>query len=442
MKPAQIRLWSAFCCVAAFAAFSQTALAKTLCVNPGGTGGCYATIQAAVTAASPNDVVDVAAGTYAEQVVIRKSLSLIGAGYSSTSINATNFPNGVLLDGLNNPGLHDVTVAGFTIENALYEGVLVLSTTGATIRDNHIINNDKEGPNSTGTACVGQPSYETDEGGDCGGGLHLMGAVNTLVSNNTVTGNADGILISDETGESHNNVIVKNGVSNNARECGIVLASHPPVGSTPPNYAAHHGVDNNTIWNNISNKNGLSGGGAGVGLFSDGEGPGKVTSNSIVGNTLTNNSLPGVALHSHKGPATGQTADNMYGNMIIANTINGNGTDVADSSTNGLKAGINISSGHGGSPVRGTVITLNVISSEQLAVGVNTPAELDVHFNTFPGGQVGVANDCTLDGGPCTGSIDATDNYWGCSTGPGTTGCSTVSGSAILSTPWLSTTPN
>ena len=34
--------------------------AATLCVNPGGTNGCYASINAAVAAAAANDTIDVA----------------------------------------------------------------------------------------------------------------------------------------------------------------------------------------------------------------------------------------------------------------------------------------------------------------------------------------------------------------------------------------------
>jgi pectin methylesterase-like acyl-CoA thioesterase len=53
--------------------------ATTLCVNPGGTAGCFSKIKAAVSAASPNDTIKVAPGTYKEDVIIGKSLSLIGA---------------------------------------------------------------------------------------------------------------------------------------------------------------------------------------------------------------------------------------------------------------------------------------------------------------------------------------------------------------------------
>jgi hypothetical protein len=429
-----------FCCAVLFAAFSPTANANTLCVNPGGTGGCYAKIQLAVDAAAPNDVINVAVGTYTEGVVIGKALALIGAGASQSVINATNQPNGILADGLNNPGLRDVTIAGFTIENALYEGVLLLNTTGVTVRDNHIVNNDKEGPATSGTACVGQPDYETDESFDCGGGLHLLGAVDSFVSGNAISGNADGLVITDETREAHHNVIIHNTVNANPIVCGIVLASHAPVGSQPPSYAAHFGVDNNTISQNFSTNNGAQKGGAGVGLFADGNGQGRVLNNVVTGNTLTGNSLPGVAIHSHKGPALGDPADNMSGNIIVSNTISGNGSDTADAVTPGT-AGINISSGDGGSGIIGIVVALNNISNEDVDIGVNTNAEVDIHLNNLLGSNIGIANDCALDGASCSGSnINASQNYWGCSTGPGGSGCTTTSGSKINVTPFLTST--
>ena len=426
-----------FVCAVLFAAFSQTAAANTLCVTPRGSELCYAKIQLAVNAASNNDQINVAPGTYKEDVVIGKPLSLIGAGAGLSIIDATGLANGILLDGYDNPGLKTVTVAGFTVKNALYEGILVVNTSDATVLNNRVVNNDKEGPVfGSGPACNGQPAYETDESGDCGGAIHLLGAVNTTVEGNFMTGNADGVLISDDTAASFNNVIVNNIVTNNPLDCGIVLASHAPAGSTPPHYAPHYGVFNNTVANNVSNANGVEVGGAGVGLFSDGNGPGRTSGNVIVRNRLTNNGLPGVALHTHVGPAFGAPADNMDGNVIIGNFISGNGADTGDTATPGT-TGININSGGGGSPVRGTVISQNVIQNEQVDIAVNTPAELNAHFNDLLGGNVGMANVCALDSAACTGRIDATENYWGCPAGPGSGGCTTTSGSNISFTPWL-----
>ena len=318
-----------------------SAAASTLCVNPKGSQGCFSKIQAAVNHATANDIINVGAGTYKEEVDIGIPLSLIGAGTNSSVIDATGFAHGIFVDGFSHPGVHDVTIAGFTVSNALFEGVLVVSATDVVIRNNRMTNNDKSsGLQFTGalTGCPDQPgngTYETDETGDCGGALHLVGTSDSTVSDNVITGNADGVLISDETAESQRNLLIHNIIQNNPLECGIVLASHAPSGQTAPPFAPHHGVDRNTIAENLSANNGVQVGGAGVGMFSDGAGPGRVSGNVIIGNRLTNNGLGGVTLHTHVGPAFHLPPDNMDGNMIIGNVIAGNLADTFDTATPG-----------------------------------------------------------------------------------------------------------
>lgn len=431
-------LWSGVCGAFVFIALSQNIVAATLCVNPGGTGGCYSKIQTAVNQASANDAINVGPGTYNEDVVVGIPLSLLGAGSGQSVIDATGLANGIFLDGVDHPGLRNVVIAGFTVQNAKYEAILVVSASDLTIQDNDLINNDKFGPvfNLSAPNCAGQPAFETDESGDCGGALHLIGTANSIISGNVMTGNADGILISDETAESRGNLLINNTVNNNPLDCGIVLASHAPVGALPPFFAPHFGVDNNTVAENISTNNGVQVGGAGVGLFSDGNGPGRVSGNVVVGNTLTGNGIGGVSLHSHVGPAFGAPADNMSGNIIIGNFIAGNLADSADTATPG-RVGININSGGGGSPVLGTVITQNVIQDEDIDVAINTPAQVDVHLNNLLGG-IGLGNICIYDKASiCGGTINATMNYWGCAGGPNTSGCSTDNETGMVLVPWL-----
>jgi len=437
MKPARFHPWLIVCCAVLIASFPQTAAAWTLCVNLTGSNGCYSKIQTAVNHASANEVINVEEGIYKEDVVIGIPLSLIGAGAGESIIDATGLENGIFVDGFHHPGLNNVTITGFTVKNAQFEGILVVSAWDVIIHDNYIVDNDKSsGLLFTGkaTGCPGQPAFETDETGDCGGALHLIGAVHSTVSGNTVSGNADGILISDETAESRDNLLIHNTVKNNPLECGIVLASHPPVGAIG---SPHYGVHHNTVAENVSKDNGVQIGGSGVGLFSDGIGPGRTSDNVIIHNQLTGNGLGGVALHTHVGPAFGAPADNLNANMIIGNFIAGNLADTFDTATPG-RVGININSGDGGSPVRGTVISHNVIRDEDVDIAVNTPAEVDIHLNDLLGGKIGVADVCALDQSTvCTGSIDATENFWGCTAGPGGPECTTTSGSDIRFTPWL-----
>lgn len=433
-------------CAALFAALSYPASAKTLCVKPNGSNVCYSRIQDAVNHASAGDTVQVGSGEYHEQVTIGIPLSLLGAGADQTTIDATSLAHGIFIDGFDHPGVTDVNIIGFTIKNAQFEGILVVNAADVVIRGNSVIDNDKSPGlffNGLPEPCPGQPgagTYETDESGDCGGAIHVVGVSFSTVSGNLITGNADGVLISDETAESHDNLVMHNVVKDNPLECGIVLASHPPAGSTAPFFAPHFGVNRNTVAENVSKDNGVKIGGSGVGLFSDGNGPGTVTGNVVIGNELTGNGLGGVALHSHVGPAFNAPADDMDGNVIVGNFISKNLADFGDTATPG-RVGININSGAGGSPVRGTIISQNVIQDEDVDIAVNDPANVDFHLNDLLGGKIGVANVCAFDNpknlSVCTGGLDATENYWGCPSGPNTNGCSTTSGAVVSTTPSL-----
>jgi hypothetical protein len=432
--------FSLSCCAVLILALSHNySAAATLCVDRSGHGGCYTTIDGALSHAAANDTIIVHAGVYKEDVIITFPVALLGAGADRTTIDATGLPDGIYVDGYDHAGLSNVVVAGFTVKNAQFEGVLVVSASGVTIRDNTILENDKVGPAFTGATngCPGQPAFETDETGDCGGGLHLIGVSDSVISGNYSTLNGDGILLSDETGPSHDNLLLHNISKNNALECGIVFGSHPPVGSSAPYYAKHYGIYHNTVDSNVSADNGVQVGGAGVGLFSDGNGPGRVSGNVIVRNILTGNGIGGVALHTHVGPYFGAPADDMDGNQIIGNYIAGNLADTDDTATPGT-VGININSGGGGSPVTGTIISQNVITDEDYDVAVNTPATVIVHLNDLLGGKVGVANICAFNGQACTGGSNATENYWGCGQGPGGNKCSTASGANVLTSPFLS----
>jgi parallel beta-helix repeat protein len=140
--------------------------------NSGGTSGCSATIGAAVAASAANDIIIVGAGTYKEDVVIGKPLSLIGENKLTTVIDATHRANGIYVDGIDNHGLAGVTVTGFTVQDANFEGILVTNASYITIWNNRVFSNNK---NLTATGCPGIPAFETLEGFDCGEGIHLTG---------------------------------------------------------------------------------------------------------------------------------------------------------------------------------------------------------------------------------------------------------------------------
>jgi parallel beta-helix repeat protein len=417
------RLWATMAAAAALCGAVANAGAATLCVNAA-KSGCFATIAAALAAAKAGDTIAVAAGKYKEgDLVIGKSLSLVGAGAASTVINAAGNGNGVYIDGLDNAGLGEVAVTGFTVENAKFEGILVTNASAVTISGNSVAYNDKALDPSKQT-CPGLPPFETSEGEDCGEGVHLIGVEHSIVAGNLVVNNAGGILLSDDTGATQNNLITGNTVEDNPYDCGITLASHPLYSKAPTSV---RGVDDNTIAGNESRDNGLAveGAGAGVGLFvapAPGTGGLETAGNVVIGNTLSGNGLPGVAFHLHSaGP--GQNVDD---NLVTQNEISGNGADTMDAATPG-PTGINV---FGAAPIAGTVIAQNDISGEQIDIAANNGGAIDAHLNNLTGGKTGVDN-------LGKGTVNATLNWWGCRKGPGGAGCSTVAGTGVTFAPWL-----
>ncbi|HWD00345.1 MAG TPA: right-handed parallel beta-helix repeat-containing protein [Candidatus Sulfopaludibacter sp.] len=378
---------------------ATAASAATWCVNPTGTGGCKTTIGAAVTSAAAGDTVSVAPGTYKESVTIGKTLTLVGSDAATTIIEAKGLPVGIIVDGINNAKLGGVFISGFTVQNAKYEGILVLNASAVTVSSNIVQGNNAALDFSGGApACPGIAAYETGEGFDCGEGIHLMGTDHANVVGNTVQNNAGGILVSDDTAVTHHNLISGNIVANNIFDCGITIASHVPADLTKSTTAL--GIYSTMVVGNQSTGNGIKGAGAGVGIFASA--PGTAAYNNIVtGNTLTGNGIPGVAIHGH---TPGQ---NLNGNQIIGNTISGNGADTADAFTPGT-AGVNVFSV---SPVTGTVISQNIISGQALDVVVNAPGDTRVVRNSFTRGVVGILN-------MGAGTVTAEGDYWGCPTDP------------------------
>jgi parallel beta-helix repeat protein len=351
--------------------------ARTLYVAPHGhkgardngcTSAAFAAISAAVSAAPAGSRIVVCAGTYAESVTLAKKVSLVGLGHSV--IDASGDINGVLITA------SFVSVRGLTVSGAIGEGILVDHASHVTIADNLVADNDLGGqPNppknnyeECATTAVGP--------GDCGEGIHLMGATYSVVSGNVSTGNTGGILLSDETGPTAHNKIIGNTVTGNVYDCGITVVSHnadaAPDGKPAPKVA---GTYDNLIADNTITGNGTQGDGAGVILATPFPG-GAVYDNTIIGNTIAGNGLAGVTLHSH---APGQ---DLNGNVIEDNTIGVNNLDgdsdfspAVDSSTTGILAATV-------GPVSLT-ITGNTIAGDYYGIWTTGPVTLKLHGNTF-----------------------------------------------------------
>ena len=261
------------------------------------------TIGRAVGLAQPGDAVVVGPGSYPESVTLAKRLRLSGRG---ATIDASGKVNGIVVSGAAAAGS---VVKDLHVVNAIGEGILVVSTSHVALLRDSLENNDQGHDTPVTPECTTVGNVP----GDCGEALHLMGVTHSRVVGNHIEHNIGGILVTDETGPSHGNLILANVSRDNGEDCGITLPSHNPDAVADPSKA---GVYDNWVIGNLSEGNG----GAGVGMFAPGPGTAAYR-NHVIANTLLNNGEAGIAIHAH---APGQ---NVSGNVIVANRVAGNGID-------------------------------------------------------------------------------------------------------------------
>ncbi|MEM3873843.1 MAG: right-handed parallel beta-helix repeat-containing protein [Candidatus Bathyarchaeia archaeon] len=193
---------------------------KTWIVDDDGPADFHS-IQEAINAASDGDIILVYNGTYYENIVVNKAVSLIGEDKSNTIIdgNGTLTEMGVVsLQGVNS------SIRGFTIRNGGY-GIKVFSSyghlpkfTGHIIEDNCIINNSYGGIFLQ--TCANNTISNNIVANNTLFGIHLCHAGNNTLINNTVVNNGHGI---DFYGNSNDNVLRNNNMTNNSYNFGLIL---------------------------------------------------------------------------------------------------------------------------------------------------------------------------------------------------------------------------
>ena len=317
-----------------------------LFVSPSGSSGgagyscataSYSTIQSAVNAAPAGGTVIVCPGTYTEDVIISQPLKLQGFG---ATINGSSTANGQCDQlGPNGPSQapclaavtiksSSVQIKDFTVTGAIGEGILATgslqggSISNVSITGNRVTGNDTGGaqsPNSPYPQC--NPAGPVP--GDCGEGIHLMGVYNSVVTGNYDSGNSGGVLLTDEFGPTHDNLIANNVIKDNLFDCGVTVPGHNPFaldknGNRQPAIAGDY---NNVIAGNWITGNGVKGQGAGV-IFANASAGSASYDNLVIRNYIAGNGLGGVTLHAH--PVAPGTFEDLNGNNVIQNVIGQN----------------------------------------------------------------------------------------------------------------------
>src|SRR4051812_28811195 len=172
-----------------------------------GTGAQFSTIQAAVNAAAPGDIVKVAAGTYNETVTVDKSLAILGAQASRNGATR-NVPvaQESVVTGAGGSfylNTNHILLSGFTIQGGTgAAGVTTSAAHGGYAIVNNIIQNNTIGLylNSSATgdeSIVAQNAFKTNNvaGSASGNAIYSdQGLHNASITRNSFTGNLNSAI--------------------------------------------------------------------------------------------------------------------------------------------------------------------------------------------------------------------------------------------------------
>jgi hypothetical protein len=304
----------------------------------------YRDINTAIAGVSAGGTVIVCAGTYDEQVVVSKPLTLIGRGATISAkgqkplkVGPETLPGSV---GIGVLGTAGVRVSGFRVTGAGFDAILVGASSHVVVSGNYLWGNGDVGVDVNGS------SYAE------------------VLRNYSTRNEGGGFLVADDIGPSSHDEVGWNTATRNPGGCGVIIAGHSTAG-----------VRDNLVIDNSLSYNGTlksSGGGAGVVIAS--EVPGEMVANTTVeGNHIWGNGLSGVTIHAHE-PNQDFNGTQIKGNWIGQNNTLGdpiglfastakNAKDhaVPDTRTTGILAAT-------ASSVTGTLIANNHISNNHFGI--------------------------------------------------------------------------
>jgi nitrous oxidase accessory protein len=246
----------------------------------------YATIQEAINHANAGDTIYVKKGTYFENIIVNRTVSLLGESNAET-----------ILDGLGsricvNVQANNVTMSGFTVRNCSYNAVGIWDYHNATLASNILTDNNI--------------------------GVFIANGQNITVANNTLTDDMCGVMCA---GSCRFNIISHNLLTC----CAHSIDVHAVIG--------HNAIDDNLIQSS-----------SGIGIWISNAPNTRVFKNSVIGSGEENilvQYCPGSEIYANQiadgkwGIRTGYSENkSFYHNNFINNTVQvesfANGTAIWD----------------------------------------------------------------------------------------------------------------
>ncbi|KAA0005995.1 MAG: hypothetical protein FE045_04025, partial [Thermoplasmata archaeon] len=283
--------------------------------TPGWQYDHFSSIQPAINAVEENGTVNVYSGTYYENIVINKTITIIGENKDTTIIDGGSTGNVVTIEANN------VNISGFTIKNGGEEGIYVYGVSHCNISDNIICYNGGAGiilDNSSNNSIYGNVVHNNTYDGILLENASYNSIVGNIACHNGVGNNGEGILLM----YSEHNTIRRNVAYGNGED-GIILEP----------YASYNNVSSNHVYGN-----------ADCGIL--------VSRNSnyniIFNNSVHNNTYDGILIELsinnevYANHIYNNTQEGVYMSSADTNTIKGNRID----SNGGYGIYINSSSGN------------------------------------------------------------------------------------------------
>jgi parallel beta-helix repeat protein len=303
----------------------------------------FPTIQNAINFAYPRGyIILVAPGIYYENLIVNKTVSLIGEDRSNTIIDASSNGTVVMCSEVS-----EARISNFTIQNGGYAGIGLDQTANVTVSGNIMRNNS-----ALGMIFHGENRYDVITGNDIannGGGVVAAGGYvrNCVIAGNNITGNM-AVGLDGFDGFWYENMIIGNNITYN-QGTGVQFTVY------------HGGAHGNIIFGNniMNNEEGI--------LFYY-----PCSNNTISGNNISANTGWGISLLN--GPSN---------NSILGNTIayNGNGVflrsyyDEIECSNNSVIGNdIRANNGYGIllQGATGNCLLTNDITNNQYGIDVNS----------------------------------------------------------------------